>query len=91
MLTKEAGLDGVVASGQELESIRESCGKDFVIVTPGVRVTETKDDQKRTAGPADAIRKGRPISVGRTVTAAADPMATLALVEEQITDALAGK
>ena len=61
-------------------------------MTPGVRVTETKDDQKRTAGPADAIRKGATYLVlGRTVTAAADPMATLALVEEQITDALAGK
>ena len=92
VLTKEAGLDGVVASGQELDLIRESCGKDFVIVTPGVRVTEAKDDQKRTAGPGDAIRRGATYLVlGRTVLAAQDPLATLALVEEQITDALAGK
>jgi orotidine-5'-phosphate decarboxylase len=92
VLTKEAGLDGVVASGQELDLIRESCGKAFVIVTPGVRITEAKDDQKRTAGPAEAIRKGATYLVlGRTVLGAKDPLATLALVEEQIANALAGE
>jgi orotidine-5'-phosphate decarboxylase len=92
LLTKEAGLDGVVASGQELELIRELCGKDFIIVTPGVRVTETKDDQKRTSGPGEAILKGATYLVlGRTVLAAANPEETLAQVEKQIRDALSGQ
>ena len=89
LLTKEAGLDGVVASGQELELIRETCGKDFVVVTPGVRITEAKDDQKRTSGPAEAILKGATYLVlGRTVLAASNPEEALALVEKQIEDAL---
>ena len=92
LLTKEAGLDGVVASGQELELIREVCGKDFVIVTPGVRITETKDDQKRTSGPGEAILKGATYLVlGRTVLAATNPEETLAQVEKQISDALSGQ
>ncbi len=92
LLTKEAGLDGVVASGQELELIREACGQEFVVVTPGVRVTEAKDDQKRTSGPGEAIRNGATYLVlGRTVLAAADPEGTLALVEKQIEDALSGQ
>jgi orotidine-5'-phosphate decarboxylase len=89
LLTKEAGLDGVVASGQELELIRETCGKDFVVVTPGVRITEAKDDQKRTSGPAEAILKGATYLVlGRTVLAAPNPEEALAEVEKQIEDAL---
>jgi len=92
LLTKEAGLDGVVASGQELELIRELCGKEFIIVTPGVRITETKDDQKRTSGPAEAILKGATYLVlGRTVLAATNPQETLAQVEKQIRDALSGQ
>jgi orotidine-5'-phosphate decarboxylase len=90
LLTKEAGLDGVVASGQELALIRELCGKDFVIVTPGVRITEAKDDQKRTSGPAEAILKGATyIVLGRTVLASDNPEETLRRVEAQIGDALA--
>jgi orotidine-5'-phosphate decarboxylase len=92
LLTKEAGLDGVVASGQELELIRELCGKEFIIVTPGVRITETKDDQKRTSGPAEAILKGATYLVlGRAVLAATNPPETLAQVEKQIRDALSGQ
>jgi orotidine-5'-phosphate decarboxylase len=89
LLTKEAGLDGVVASGQELELIRETCGKDFVVVTPGVRITEAKDDQKRTSGPAEAILKGATYLVlGRTVLAAPNPEEALDKVEKQIENAL---
>lgn len=92
LLTKEAGLDGVVASGLELEMIRETCGKDFVIVTPGVRITDQKDDQKRTTGPKAAIERGATYLVlGRTVLTAANPEETLKLVEEQINNALSIK
>jgi orotidine-5'-phosphate decarboxylase len=90
LLAKEAGLDGVVASGLEIEMIREVCGKDFVIVTPGVRITQTKDDQKRTIGPAEAIAAGATyIVLGRTVLTTDDPHATLKAIEGQIDDVLA--
>ena len=89
LLTKEAGLDGVVASGQEIELIREVCGKNFLVVTPGVRITETKDDQKRTSGPGDAIAKGATyIVLGRTVLTTDSPKETLKHVEEEIRNAL---
>jgi orotidine-5'-phosphate decarboxylase len=89
LLTKEAGLDGVVASGHDIEMIRELCGKDFWIVTPGVRTTDMKDDQKRTIGPGEAIRKGATfIVLGRTVLNTEHPRQTLKQVEDQIEDAL---
>ena len=92
LLTKEAGLDGVVASGLEIELIRELCGKAFVIVTPGVRITETKDDQKRTIGPREAILKGATyIVLGRTVLTTKEPKETLAQVEAQIRDGFSGQ
>jgi orotidine-5'-phosphate decarboxylase len=89
LLTKEAGLDGVVASGHDIETIRGLCGKDFWIVTPGVRITDKKDDQKRTIGPGEAIRKGATfIVLGRTVLNAEHPKETLKQIEDQIEDAL---
>ncbi len=85
LLAKEAGLDGVVASGHDIEMIRSLCGQDFTIVTPGVRVGEAKDDQKRTITPAEAIRKGATyIVLGRTVLASKAPKETLRQIEEDI-------
>jgi len=88
-LTKKCGVDGVVASVQEAKAIRKACGRDFLIVTPGVRPAEKsggkkKDDQARTATPAQAIRAGSDyIVVGRPITAAGDPRAAAqAMVEE---------
>ncbi len=62
-LAKRAGLDGVVASPQEVRQIRKACGKDFLIVVPGVRPAEAdggrrKDDQARVATPGEAIKAG---------------------------------
>src|SRR6202007_2766616 len=62
-LAKTSGVDGVVASVQEAKLIRKACGRDFLIVTPGVRPKEKtengkKDDQSRTATPTGAIRAG---------------------------------
>jgi orotidine-5'-phosphate decarboxylase len=73
---KEAGLDGVVASPNEVEEIREACGKDFHIVTPGVRPTwAAVGDQKRVATPADTIKMGADrIVVGRPITQAENPL-----------------
>jgi orotidine-5'-phosphate decarboxylase len=88
-LAKRCGVDGVVASVQEAKAIRKACGREFLIVTPGVRPTEkstekSKDDQARTATPAQAIKAGADyIVVGRPILAADDPrMAAQAIVEE---------
>ncbi|MDI6703141.1 MAG: orotidine-5'-phosphate decarboxylase [bacterium] len=65
---KEVGLDGVIASPYEVASIRERCGKDFLIVTPGIRMEERKDDQKRVMTPREAIRDGANyLVVGRPI------------------------
>jgi len=76
-MTQDAGLDGVVASPQEVQSIRRACGSDFVIVTPGIRggsATSGPDDQHRTATPAGAIESGSSyLVIGRPITGAADP------------------
>lgn len=73
-LAKEAGADGVVASAKEVEAIRKHCGKDFVIVTPGIRPQwASNDDQKRIVTPKRAVEMGTDyVVVGRPITRAAD-------------------
>lgn len=75
-LAKECGLDGVVASPKEISAIRKTIGKDFVIVTPGVRPSwAAASDQKRVMTPAQALEAGADyIVIGRPVTAAPDPL-----------------
>ena len=78
-LAKDAGLDGVVASPEEISAIRKAMGKDFLIVTPGVR-PEGSDagDQKRVATPKEAFQRGADyIVIGRPVTKAKDPIKVL--------------
>jgi orotidine-5'-phosphate decarboxylase len=77
LLTKEAGMDGVVASPHEVADIRAACGRRFVIVTPGIRPAEAnRDDQQRVMTPADAVRAGVDyIVVGRPIIEAKDPVA----------------
>ncbi|HEY3275859.1 MAG TPA: orotidine-5'-phosphate decarboxylase [Syntrophorhabdaceae bacterium] len=88
LLAKEAGLDGVVASGQDIEMIRESCGADFIVVTPGVRADGKKDDQKRTITPGEAVARGATyIVLGRTVTAGDNPRELLARISKDMGDA----
>ena len=74
---KKAGLDGVVCSPLESKKVHDSCGTDFVTVTPGVRFADgDKGDQKRVMTPADAKAIGSDyIVVGRPITAAKDPVA----------------
>ena len=71
-LAKESGLDGVVASAKEIKIIREACGEDFVIVTPGIRPRDASlDDQKRVKTPGEAIADGADyLVIGRPITKA---------------------
>lgn len=75
-LAKEAGLDGVVASPQEAAAIREACGAEFLIVTPGVRPAGASiDDQSRIASPAAALANGAThLVVGRPIRGAENPV-----------------
>ncbi len=75
-LAQDSGLDGVVASPQEVPAIRKACGADFQIVTPGIRPADQqgKDDQARTLTPAEAIAAGSSyLVIGRPITAAPNP------------------
>ncbi|MGH9387922.1 MAG: orotidine-5'-phosphate decarboxylase [Vicinamibacterales bacterium] len=75
-LARDSGLDGVVASPQETPAIRDACGHDFLIVTPGIRPAghEGKDDQARTLSPRDAIAAGSSyLVIGRPITGAKNP------------------
>ena len=75
-LAREAGIDGVIASGQEAASIRAACGPEFLIVTPGIRLPGADaGDQKRITTPEDAIRNGaNHIVAGRPINAARSPV-----------------
>ena len=74
---KEAGLNGVVCSPLEVKAIKEACGKDYITVTPGIRlVSNSNDDQVRITTPADARKLGTNfIVVGRPITRAENPVA----------------
>ncbi|PYU21921.1 MAG: orotidine-5'-phosphate decarboxylase [Acidobacteria bacterium] len=91
-LGKQCGLDGVVASAKEVRRIRRGCGRDFLIVVPGIRPAESAsraDDQARIATPTEAIRAGADyLVVGRPITAAADPPGAARAIAEEIAAAL---
>lgn len=76
LLAKKAGLDGVVASGREIKSIRKACGKNFLIAVPGIRMEKaTKEDQKRTVSPPQAIHAGADyLILGRPLLQAKAPL-----------------
>jgi len=76
-LAESAGVDGVVASPREAATIRSTTREGFLIVTPGIRPSETaNEDQKRVATPAAALRDGADyLVIGRPITSAADPVA----------------
>jgi orotidine-5'-phosphate decarboxylase len=98
-LAQKAGMDGVVASPQEVRVIRRACGKDFLIVVPGIRPVigggraggekRKTDDQARVATPAEAIRAGADyLVIGRPITGAPDPEAAARAILEEISSAL---
>ena len=86
---KRAGLDGVCASPLEIEAIREACGDDFVIVTPGIRPEwASQGDQRRFTTPSEAIRRGADyIVVGRPILEHTDPIKATMKILDEIRDA----
>lgn len=90
-LAKASGMDGVVASPLEIGLIREACGPDFLIVTPGVRPSfASVDDQKRIMTPAEAVSSGADyLVIGRPIAKAADPAQAAECIAAEIADGAA--
>ena len=89
-LAKSAGMDGVVASPQEIDRIRESLGPDFLIVTPGVRPAGAEiGDQKRVMTPGKAMQAGADyLVIGRPIIKADDPVAAARAIAGEMTNSM---
>lgn len=85
-LAKESGMDGVVCSALEAKMIREACGPDFLIVTPGIRPSfAATNDQKRIATPSNALQDGASrLVIGRPITQAEHPQEAVRLIIEEM-------
>jgi len=85
-LASDAGLDGVVCSAQEVKMLRDNLGKEFKLVTPGIRPAGSdNDDQERVMTPGQAINAGSDyLVIGRPITQAVDPVQVLKNIEEEI-------
>ena len=85
-LTKACGLDGVVCSAEEAASLKAALGTQFQLVTPGIRLEgDAKGDQQRVVTPVEAIKLGADyLVIGRSITHAKDPIATLNSINQQL-------
>jgi orotidine-5'-phosphate decarboxylase len=85
-LSRDSGLDGVVCSAQEAALLRERCGKEFCLVTPGIRPAQANlDDQSRVMTPRAALEAGSSyLVIGRPITRADDPLAALSAINREI-------
>ncbi|HHO59997.1 MAG TPA: orotidine-5'-phosphate decarboxylase [Thiotrichales bacterium] len=85
-MTRQAGLDGVVCSAQEASVLRRTCGDDFKLVTPGIRLAGGgSDDQLRICTPEQAVQNGSDyLVIGRPVTQSEDPCQTLLTINDSI-------
>ncbi|MBI5207862.1 MAG: orotidine-5'-phosphate decarboxylase [Candidatus Firestonebacteria bacterium] len=83
----DAGLDGVVGSGEEIMNIKKTCEKDFLVVVPGIRPSWFKepDDQKRTLTPKEALQIGADyLVIGRPILMSPDPAGAIEKIYEEI-------
>ena len=85
-LAQASGLDGVVCSAREAATVRRQCGKNFTLVTPGIRPAGAgEDDQSRIATPREAIAGGADyLVIGRPIARAPDPLAALRAINAEI-------
>lgn len=86
ILAKTVGLDGVVCSAYEAPLLRQQCGKNFLLVTPGIRLeNDKKNDQKRTVTPEVALKAGSDyLVIGRAVTQSKNPLKTLQTINHSL-------
>ncbi len=89
LLTKEAGLDGVVCSAQEASVLKQLCGQGFKLITPGIRLTgDDSNDQKRICTPQAALNNGSDyLVIGRSISQAADPNQKLLAIIDSLKQA----
>jgi orotidine-5'-phosphate decarboxylase len=91
-MAKDAGLDGIVCSGLEVENTKERCGNDFLCVTPGIRPSSGSvggDDQARVCTPGGAVKSGADyLVIGRPIRDAAAPEEAARHIADEITAAL---
>ena len=87
-LARDSGLDGVVCSAQEAALLRQQCGSEFCLVTPGIRSADAvADDQSRIMTPCAALNQGADyLVIGRPITRAVDPLQALQNFVKQITE-----
>ena len=85
-LTKKSGLNGVVCSAQEASVLRYALGKEFCLVTPGIRlINDLLDDQSRVVTPKKALELGASyLVIGRPITQSATPLETLIKINQEI-------
>ena len=84
-LSQACGLDGIVCSATDLVHLHECVDRSFLRVTPGIRLSHDRDDQRRVTSPGTAIRAGADyLVIGRPVTRAPDPIAALDAIERDI-------
>jgi len=86
LLARESGLDGTVCSAREISLLREEMGRDWLLVTPGIRPTwAAAQDQQRILTPEEAISLGADyLVIGRPITAAASPRQAFQRIVEEI-------
>ncbi len=85
-LARKTGFQGVVCSGQEAEAVRKQCGKNFLIVCPGIRVISGSDDQRRVVTPKQVAPFADYIVVGRPVLNADDPRRVLKSMRKELSE-----
>jgi orotidine-5'-phosphate decarboxylase len=87
-LAQASGLEGVVCSPREAGVLRRQCGRDFLLVTPGIRPADAgQDDQQRAATPREAVAAGADyLVIGRPITRAPDPVAALRAIHAEISE-----
>jgi len=85
-MARDCDLDGVVCSAQEASLLREQCGEEFCLVTPGIRPSQANlDDQSRVMSPSDAMKAGSSyLVIGRPVTQAKDPLQALLDINKEL-------
>lgn len=89
-MSRQAGLDGVVCSSWEAELLKQQCGQDFKLITPGIRPEGSdKGDQSRVMTPAEAIKAGSDyLVIGRPITQASDPLKSLCDISDSLVSLL---